>query len=135
VFRISGWLVTNPAEKERLYYTQRSTALPFGIKLNRDTKAKTYWPIAALLGCVPDLPLECSAGATDVPASDGTGTLVTPNSNPNQFDIQGGTQSGANLFHSFSQFGLDQGQIANFLSNPTIQNILTRVTGGQRFLY
>ncbi|KAM3113551.1 CHAT domain-containing protein [Phormidesmis sp. 146-33] len=64
------------------------------------------------------------------PSSDGTGTIVTPNGN--QLDITGGTRSadGANLFHSFSQFGLNQNQIANFLSNPTIQNILGRVNGG-----
>lgn len=60
--------------------------------------------------------------------SNGTGTIVTPNGN--RIDISGGTQSGGNLFHSFEQFGLDQGQIANFLSNPTIQNILGRVVGG-----
>jgi filamentous hemagglutinin family protein len=60
--------------------------------------------------------------------ADGTGTLVTPNGN--RFDIQGGTQAGSNLFHSFLQFGLSEGQIANFLSNPNIQNILGRVTGG-----
>jgi filamentous hemagglutinin family protein len=61
-------------------------------------------------------------------ATDGTGTRVTPNGN--RFDIEGGTQSGSNLFHSFQQFGLSQGQTANFLSNPSIQNILGRVTGG-----
>jgi filamentous hemagglutinin family protein len=65
------------------------------------------------------------------PAADGTGTQVTSSVNqPNQFDITGGTQSGVNLFHSFGQFGLTQGQIANFLANPGIQNILGRVTGG-----
>jgi filamentous hemagglutinin family protein len=64
------------------------------------------------------------------PATDGTGTVVTPNAN--RIDIQGGSLSGdgANLFHSFQQFGLDSGQIANFLSNPSIQNILGRVVGG-----
>ncbi|KAM3114576.1 beta strand repeat-containing protein [Phormidesmis sp. 146-33] len=62
------------------------------------------------------------------PATDGTGTIVTPNNN--QFDITGGTQSGANLFQSFQQFGLNQNQIANFISNPNIQNILGRVVGG-----
>ncbi|MDY7014821.1 MAG: DUF4347 domain-containing protein, partial [Cyanobacteriota bacterium] len=71
------------------------------------------------------------------PASDGTGTLVLNNSNQidnnsNQIDIAGGTLSGdgANLFHSFDQFGLSNAQIANFLSNPQIQNILGRVIGG-----
>ena len=64
------------------------------------------------------------------PAADGTGTVVTPNGN--QVNITGGSFSkdGANLFHSFTQFGLDQNEIANFLSNPSIQNILGRVTGG-----
>ncbi|MEB3282785.1 MAG: CHAT domain-containing protein [Lyngbya sp.] len=64
------------------------------------------------------------------PANDGTGTIVTPEGN--QFNIEGGTRSGdgANLFHSFEKFGLDAGQIANFLSNPEIRNILSRVVGG-----
>lgn len=66
-----------------------------------------------------------------MPAADGTGTTVTsPGSNPNQFNIDGGTQTGANLFHSFQEFGLDSNQIANFLSTPNIQNILGRVVGG-----
>lgn len=68
------------------------------------------------------------------PATDGTDTLVTPDGN--RYDIHGGTLSGdgANLFHSFDTFGLDAGQIANFLSNPDIRNILGRVTGGDASL-
>jgi filamentous hemagglutinin family protein len=64
------------------------------------------------------------------PATDGTGSAVT--SKGNQIDISGGSLSrdGANLFHSFQKFGLDSNQIANFLSNPNIQNILGRVVGG-----
>ncbi|CAN1210332.1 filamentous hemagglutinin N-terminal domain-containing protein [Tumidithrix helvetica PCC 7403] len=62
-----------------------------------------------------------------IPAND-LGTNVSQQGN--RFDIGGGTQAGANLFHSFQQFGLNQGQIANFLSNPSIQNILSRVVGG-----
>ncbi|WP_233258569.1 filamentous hemagglutinin N-terminal domain-containing protein [[Phormidium] sp. ETS-05] len=64
------------------------------------------------------------------PANDGTGTRVTPNQN--RFDIDGGTLSGdsGNLFHSFEQFGLNQGQTANFISTPQIHNILGRVIGG-----
>ena len=65
-----------------------------------------------------------------VPAADGTGTVVTPEGN--RININGGSLSGdgANLFHSFTQFGLTQDQIANFLSNPSIHNILGRVNGG-----
>jgi len=65
------------------------------------------------------------AQAQPIEAADGTGTLVAPNGN--QFDITGGTQSGATVFHSFQQFGLEFGEIANFVSNPTIQNILGRM--------
>jgi filamentous hemagglutinin family protein len=64
-------------------------------------------------------------------APDGTGTLVV-NDGGNQYNIIGGTLSKdqANLFHSFEQFGLNQGEIANFISNPSIRNILGRVVGG-----
>jgi filamentous hemagglutinin family protein len=65
---------------------------------------------------------------TAEPSPNGIGTVVTPNGN--QLDISGGRQSGGNLFHSFQTFGLDQNQIANFLSDPNIQNILGRVMGG-----
>ncbi len=65
-----------------------------------------------------------------VPAPDGTNTIVTPNGN--RIDINGGqlSQDKANLFHTFTQFGLNAEQIANFLANPQIQNILGRVVGG-----
>ena len=69
-----------------------------------------------------------------VPAADGTGTAVTRNGN--RYDINGGSLSGdgANLFHSFEQFGLNEGQIANFLTNSAIQNILARIAGGDASL-
>ncbi|MBE9137039.1 CHAT domain-containing protein [Nodosilinea sp. LEGE 07088] len=65
-----------------------------------------------------------------VPANDGTGTVV--NVEGNEYVITGGTLSGdsANLFHSLQQLGLSQGEIANFLSQPQVQNIITRVVGG-----
>ncbi|MEH2087113.1 CHAT domain-containing protein [Nostoc sp.] len=65
-----------------------------------------------------------------VPAADGTNTIITPNGN--RLDITGGTTSrdGANLFHSFQQFGISPEQIANFQANPALQNILGRITGG-----
>jgi filamentous hemagglutinin family protein len=70
-------------------------------------------------------------GATPATAQitpNGLGTQV--NRDGNTFNIHGGTQAGRNLFHSFYQFGLNQGQIANFWSNPAIANILARVNGG-----
>lgn len=64
------------------------------------------------------------------PAADSAGTIVT--SDGNQFNIQGGSlcNDGVNLFHSFQQFGLSSGQSANFLSQPSVRNILGRVIGG-----
>ena len=43
--------------------------------------------------------------------------------------IQGGTQSGNNLFHSFSEFSIPTGSSATFNNNSQIQNIIARVTG------
>jgi filamentous hemagglutinin family protein len=82
-------------------------------------------PFAALILSQPALAQRI------VPAPDSTGTTVTPTGN--QFNITGGSLSsdGANLFHSFQQFGLSEGQIANFLSSPNIRNILGRVAGGE----
>ncbi|HEY9701398.1 MAG TPA: filamentous hemagglutinin N-terminal domain-containing protein, partial [Allocoleopsis sp.] len=64
------------------------------------------------------------------PNNDGTNTIVTPHGN--QINITGGTlsQDHINLFHSFGQFNLNQDQIANFLSQPNIINILGRINGG-----
>jgi filamentous hemagglutinin family protein len=66
-----------------------------------------------------------------IPAPDGTGTIVTPNNN--RLDISGGqlSQDGMNLFHSFTELNLSRNQVANFLSNSQVQNILSRVTGGK----
>ncbi|MGB0561588.1 MAG: CHAT domain-containing protein [Spirulinaceae cyanobacterium] len=61
-------------------------------------------------------------------APDGTGTIITIDGQT--YHIDGGTQAGANLFHSFQDFGLSQGEIANFLSNPSVSNIFGRVVGG-----
>ncbi len=69
-----------------------------------------------------------SAQAQITPGANDTNTIV--NQSGNTINITGGTQAGANLFHSFEKFGLNQDQIANFISNPSIQNILGRVTGG-----
>ena len=44
--------------------------------------------------------------------------------------ITEGSQAGSNLFHSFEQFNLDTGGTAYFDNALTIDNIITRVTGG-----
>lgn len=74
----------------------------------------------------------CIRAQSIIPANDGTFTLVTKNGD--RFTIEGGQLSGdgANLFHSFEQFGLSKGEIASFLSHPEIRNIMARVVGGDR---
>ncbi|ACK70074.1 filamentous hemagglutinin family outer membrane protein [Gloeothece citriformis PCC 7424] len=85
----------------------------------------------AFLTTLVGLGLNYPAAIAQSIVTDGTTTtIITPDGN--RFDITGGNLSrdGQNLFHSFEKFGLDAHEIANFLSNPTIVNILTRVTGG-----
>jgi filamentous hemagglutinin family protein len=61
-------------------------------------------------------------------------SLVRPYSqipSPGNVEIKGGATRGANLFHSFKQFNVREGERAYFYSpGPEIKNILARVTGG-----
>jgi filamentous hemagglutinin family protein len=70
------------------------------------------------------------ATAQEIKIDGSTATIVTKDGN--HVTIDGTTLSGdgKNLFHSFQEFGLSKEQIATFLTNSNIQNILSRVTGG-----
>ncbi len=59
---------------------------------------------------------------------------VTPNTLINGLpsdQIDGGAQRGSNLFHSFTQFNVNDGQRVFFTNPLDVKNIFTRVTGGQ----
>jgi filamentous hemagglutinin family protein len=59
-------------------------------------------------------------------------SVVTPNVNINGLPaerIDGGATRGANLFHSFSEFNVLDGQRVYFANPAGIQNIISRVTG------
>ena len=66
------------------------------------------------------------------PANDGTKTTVTRQEQ--QFNIEGGTRSGANLFHSFDKFNVNSDQTANFVTTSDISNILGRIKGGASYI-
>ena len=85
------------------------------------------WLLPSLLS----LSLAAPASSTPItPAPDGTNTQITPDPTGTQLTITGGTQTQTNLFHSFDQFNLPSGHSATFLTDPTIQNVLGRITGG-----
>ncbi|BAY23134.1 filamentous hemagglutinin family outer membrane protein [Calothrix sp. NIES-2100] len=49
--------------------------------------------------------------------------------NPKIDQITGGSQRGANLFHSFTEFNVDAGRGVYFQNPHSVNNILTRITG------
>ncbi|MBP0016068.1 MAG: CHAT domain-containing protein [Cyanobacteria bacterium SBLK] len=63
-----------------------------------------------------------------MPTSDDIQTKIEQNGNI--YTIEGGLRSRDNLFHSLDEFGLNAGEIADFLATSDIQNILTRIVGG-----
>ncbi|HLO85699.1 MAG TPA: CHAT domain-containing protein [Nostocaceae cyanobacterium] len=114
---------TQPTKIKLILFTIRGAIEPNYLLL----RTQLILLILSLLGISIIAP---ARGQSITPSADVTNTLV--NQSGNQINITGGTLSsdGANLFHSFQKFGLNQNQIANFLSNPNIQNILGRVVGG-----
>ncbi|MBR8829085.1 MAG: filamentous hemagglutinin N-terminal domain-containing protein [Gomphosphaeria aponina SAG 52.96 = DSM 107014] len=53
------------------------------------------------------------------------------NTNGNISEITGGTEVGGNLFHSFAEFSLLTGNEAFFNNAGSIENIISRITGGE----
>jgi filamentous hemagglutinin family protein len=81
-----------------------------------------YYPAIAQAQITPDATLGAELSQL-------TPNVVIQGGNADRID--GGAQRGGNLFHSFSQFNIADGQRVYF-ANPTgVQNILTRVTGGR----
>lgn len=85
--------------------------------------------VIGLLGIVSTLMTTIPAIA-EVTSDGSTDTVVTPSGAV--FNITGGTTvGGRNLFHSFDRFDVPTLGAANFLNDPGIVNIFSRVTGGK----
>lgn len=67
---------------------------------------------------------------TAITPDDTMGTAVTRNGTA--YRIEGGRRRGANLFHSFDRFSVGTNDTASFAGSRGIDNILSRVTGGQQ---
>ncbi|MBD2441047.1 S-layer family protein [Nostoc sp. FACHB-110] len=71
----------------------------------------------------------CSNGVHAQVTSDNTFKTVVESAT-NSYTIKYGTRVGNNLFHSFSQFSIPTNSSASFDNVTDIQNIFSRVTGG-----
>src|ERR1700735_4913562 len=72
------------------------------------------------------------AGTVTLDGTVGPKGSVLPDANSVfTIDASLGTGRGNNLFHSFGQFNLSQGDTASFTGPANILNILARVTGGK----
>ena len=81
------------------------------------------------LGCCTFSQSILLKAATAQVTPDGT-TNTTVDVSGNDFTIQDGDRAGGNLFHSFGKFNLSTNEAAIFGSTNNIQNIFSRVTGG-----
>jgi filamentous hemagglutinin family protein len=89
-------------------------------------------PCIAVIGfSLTDIALQPGTVQAQSIAADGSLNTIVTSSNGKDFTIQGGSQSGPNLFHSFGEFSITTGGSANFnlIATPTISTIFSRVTG------
>ncbi|MGK7892383.1 MAG: filamentous hemagglutinin N-terminal domain-containing protein [Xenococcus sp. (in: cyanobacteria)] len=84
-----------------------------------------FWLITAQLAAMGSSALAQITPDTTLPNN----SAVTRNGE--EITIDQGTANGNNLFHSFSEFNVNNGETAIFSNGATIDNIITRVTGGQ----
>ncbi|MDJ0730238.1 MAG: S-layer family protein [Crocosphaera sp.] len=92
------------------------------------SRLKTFYPYLVSTGIIISQFLSVSKIFAQITVDNtvGSNKIITEDG---KFIITGGEQRGSNLFHSFEQFSVPDGTIANFKNSPTINHIINRVTG------
>ena len=71
--------------------------------------------------CVRSLPTQAQVTSNQP-------TTFVDSSSPFGHIILGGAQQGENLFHSFSELNTSDGRFINFIADPSVTNIISRIT-------
>ena len=79
--------------------------------------------------CLAALTIRVAIGQIAFDSSLGSAGPVVPSGNTFRIDANPDAISGGNLFHSFSEFSIPSGMVADFESPAAIQRIIARVTG------
>ena len=103
--------------------------IPFSRKL-LEKQIAPLTVFATLYLCV-DLEAQIRLDGTLGKASSLQPTVKAGGAQEYMIDSGLGQKVGQNLFHSFSDFNVGNGQIASFTGPADVQNILARVTGGR----
>ncbi|NJL81185.1 MAG: filamentous hemagglutinin N-terminal domain-containing protein, partial [Richelia sp. SM2_1_7] len=119
--------VSNLTESPNYYFLLR-TCVHENSKL--DIFEAKSWVISSLILTGVTLYLENTTLAQIVPDNTlGTERSIVAPINPQLDRIDGGATRGTNLFHSFSEFNINDGRTLEFSNSTGIQNIFSRVTG------
>ncbi len=90
---------------------------------------KSLWLVLCLIICASISNTSKASAQITADETLQTNSRAIPNANGDLINITEGTKAGNNLFHSFQEFSVDNGQTAFFKNGLNIENIFSRITG------